>query len=214
MRLLAAISTVMLLLLVGCVAQNNYKHAFSESTALQANTDHYAVPAEKTFQAIKSTFVRQGFNIDQADFHGGIIKATRNFKDSQNEEISFSITATADIETTDEGSLVTLAASQQTILHRKVYEWWHLLWLIPLFPIGVDYQTVVTAEGNITEPKFYTDFFADVHKTLAKMTSAVPAGNIGQKNIISSTTGSASSQENQNNLLSTPTGSAGLQENH
>jgi hypothetical protein len=179
----------MVLWFTGCATQHNYKQAFSEATALQENHYQFAVPVDKTFTAIKTTFVRQGFTIEQADTRTGVLKAVRNFKDSENEEKSYNIIATADINATEEGSLVTLAASQQTILHRTWHEWWHLLWLIPLFPISTEYQTVVTAEGNITEPSFYNDFFAAVRKTLEKRPAAAAVVGPGeQKNLISSTT--------------------------
>jgi hypothetical protein len=66
---------------------------------------------------------------------------------------------------------VTLSASQQTILHRKWHTWWHLLWIIPLFPTGTEYQTIVTKEGNITDAAFYNDFFAALEKNIAEKKS-------------------------------------------
>lgn len=195
MRLLSSILTIMVLWVAGCASQSNYKQAFSEATALQENSFHFAVPIEKTFKAVKTTFVRQGFTIEQADAHTGVMKAIRNFKDSQDEEKSYNIIVTADLNATDSGCLVTLAASQQTILHRTWHEWWHLLWLIPLFPVSTEYQTVVTAEGNITETSFYSDFFGAVRKTLEKSPSIGTIGPIDQKNIISAATGSVIPQE-------------------
>ncbi len=90
----------------------------------------------------------------------GLVKATRIFQDPQMPEQSYNITASIYFyETGPESSNLTVAASQQTILHRQWKTWWHLLWIIPIFPTGTEYQTVVISEGNITDSPFYSDFF-------------------------------------------------------
>lgn len=171
-KIVVAVLAICAVSLGGCATERNYKQAFSETTALKANSSTYEVPVDKTFKAVKATLVRQGFTIEQADTATGLIKATRNFQDPKDQELSYNIIATADINAAESGSMVTLAASQQTIMHRTWHEWWHLLWIIPIFPISTEYQTVVTHEGNITESSFYTDFFAAVGKTLAPAPAA------------------------------------------
>jgi ABC-type oligopeptide transport system substrate-binding subunit len=154
-------------ILAGCGGQQGYRKAFSEQTALSNNSRSFEVPTDKALRTVKQTLVRQGFTIEQADTSTGLIKAVRNMQDKDDNDVSYNINITADItETTDKGSAVTLAASQQTVLHRKWRTWWHLLWIIPIFPTGTEYQTVVTREGNVTDAAFYEDFFAAIEKAL------------------------------------------------
>lgn len=155
-------------LLAGCANQNGYQKAFSEQTALTGNSRTFNAPVDQTLRTVKQTLVRQGFTIEHADASTGLIKAVRNLQDKDDTAISYNINVSADVTEApaDKASVVTLSASQQTVLHRKWHTWWHLLWIIPLFPTGVEYQTVVTREGNITDAAFYRDFFASVEKAL------------------------------------------------
>ena len=146
----------------GCAANNGYQKAFAAESAIKGNHQNFAAPADQTFRAVKVTLVRQGFTIENADANSGLIKAVRNFQDTEDKDVSYNIIASADVTADDENSMVTIAASQQTVLHREWHTWWHLLWIIPLFPTGTEYQTVVTHEGNVTDAAFYKDFFASV----------------------------------------------------
>lgn len=146
----------------GCAANNGYQKAFAAESAIKGNHQTFYVPADQTFRAVKMTLVRQGFTIENADAAAGLIKAVRNFQDVEDKDVSYNIIATADVTADDDNSVVTIAASQQTVLHREWHTWWHLLWIIPLFPTGTEYQTVVTQEGNVTDASFYKDFFASV----------------------------------------------------
>jgi hypothetical protein len=97
-------------------------------------------------------------------------------QDQKNKEYSYDIHVSADIsDEVGSQTVVSLAASQQTVFHRSTYTWWHLLWMIPLFPTGVEYQTLVVKEGNITDPSFYADFFNALKVAVAKHDSAVKA---------------------------------------
>jgi len=97
-------------------------------------------------------------------------------QDKDNPEISYNIHASADIsEVTGIQSTVSLAASQQTILHRATTTWWHLLWILPIIPTGTEYQTLVVKEGNITDPGFYTDFFNSLKVAVTKYDLVVKA---------------------------------------
>ena len=44
------------------------------------------------------------------------------------------------------------AANMTTELHKKSYTWWHLLWLIPIFPTGSEYTTVVVNRDPVHNP--------------------------------------------------------------
>jgi hypothetical protein len=158
------------LLAAGCASNDGYRQAFSEKGVIQGSNHAVSADETPTLRAAKMTLVHQGFAIENVDFKAGIIKATRNFPDDGNKNISYNIVATVDVAPNGRGtSLVTLAATQQTVLHRERYDWWHLLWVLPLFPVDTEYQTVVTREGNVTDPVFYSDFFAAVDKSLTNV---------------------------------------------
>lgn len=162
-RLSRAIAVAMVVALAGgCATNNGYQKAFAAESAIKGNHQNFYAPADQIFRAVKMTLVRQGFTIENADAASGLIKAVRNFQDAENKDVSYNIIATADVTSDDESSTVTVAASQQTVLHREWHTWWHLLWIIPIFPTGTEYQTVVTQEGNVTDASFYQDFFASV----------------------------------------------------
>lgn len=59
---------------------------------------------------------------------------------------------------------VMVAANQTTELHKKSYTWWHLLWLIPIFPVGTEYTTVVVERDTVRSPQVYSDFFGAIKK--------------------------------------------------
>jgi hypothetical protein len=159
----------------GCATNDGYQKAFAAESAIKGNHKTFAAPLDQAFRAVKTTLVRQGFTIESADANSGLIKAIRNFQDPADKDVSYNIIATADVTADDEGSIVTIAASQQTVLHREWHTWWHLLWIIPLFPTGIEYQTVVTHEGNVTDAAFYKDFFASVDSTVAANIAAARA---------------------------------------
>jgi hypothetical protein len=97
-------------------------------------------------------------------------------QDKENPEYSYNIHVSADIsEVAGVQSTVSLAASQQTILHRATTTWWHLLWILPIIPTGTEYQTLVVNEGNVTDPGFYTDFFNSLKVAVTKHDLAVKA---------------------------------------
>ncbi len=168
---------VVIMALAGCANnQQGYQRAFDSQHSLTQNQSSFSQPAESVFKIVKQTFVQQGFTVESADFKSGTVKAVRNMQDRDDAEISYNIHASADIsEVTGVETNVTLAASQQTILHRSTTTWWHLLWILPIIPTGTEYQTLVVKEGNITEPGFYTDFFNTLKISVTKYDLAVKA---------------------------------------
>jgi hypothetical protein len=119
---------------------------------------------------VTGTLVQKGFGIDQTDSAMGLIKATRNVQDPKNPSTNYHMTATAYVsaEPTSHGSVVTLSASQQTVLYRKGHNW-TMLPLLPIIPIPTSrkFETVVTGEGGITGSSLYAEFFAAVEQSLA-----------------------------------------------
>jgi hypothetical protein len=162
--------------LTGCASSQQYNKAFDSQNALVQNQCSFSQPADTVFKVTKQIFVQRGFTIENADMKSGIMKAVRNMADKEDEEISYNIHASADIsEITPEETQLSLAASQQTILHRSSLTWWKLLWILPLFPTGTEYQTLVIKEGNITDPVLYNDFCNAVRVEATKQDVALKA---------------------------------------
>jgi uncharacterized lipoprotein NlpE involved in copper resistance len=175
-KLLQMILFVALMTLIGCANQQEYQKAFDSQHSLTQNQCTFAQSPDSIFMIAKQVFIQQGFTIESADLKAGIIKAVRNMQDKDDPEFSYNIHASVDIsEEAGLQSTVSLAASQQTVLHRATTTWWHLLWIIPLIPTGTEYQTLVVKEGNITEPGFYTDFFNSLKVAVTKHDMAVKA---------------------------------------
>lgn len=160
----------------GCAGSQHYNKAFDSQNALVQNQCSFSQSADNIFKVTKQIFVQRGFTIENADSKSGIMKAVRILADDVDSEISYNIHASADISeiTTDETKL-SLAASQQTILHRSSLTWWKLLWILPLIPTGTEYQTLVIKEGNITDPVLYNDFCNAVRVEATKQDVAVKA---------------------------------------
>lgn len=175
-KLLQMISFLAIITLIGCATQQEYQKAFDSQHSLVQNQRTFMQSSDSIFRIAKQVFIQQGFTIESADFKSGIIKAVRNMQDKKNEEFSYNIHASVDIsEEAVAQSTVSLAASQQTILHRATTTWWHLLWILPIIPTGTEYQTLVVKEGNITDPGFYTDFFNSLKVAVTKHDLAVKA---------------------------------------
>jgi hypothetical protein len=155
-------------LVAGCATPDEYKHAFDESRALHQNTHSVTLPLAQARQAVVSTFIKDGFNITQA--HSDLVTATRTIKDSKDEELSYVVSATAAIAASGDGhTLVALSANQQTVLHRATHDWFHLLWVVPLFPYATEYQTVVRSESTVDDTKFYGSFFSELDRVAASV---------------------------------------------
>ena len=168
---------VAIIVLTGCAnKQQAYQKAFDSQQSLAYNHCAFTQPPETVFKIVKQIFIQRGFTIEHADSKSGIIKAVRNMQDKENPEISYNINASADIsEVTESETNVSVAANQQTILHKATTTWWHLLWIIPIIPTGTEYQTLVIKEGDITDPVLYSDFFNSCKIALTKYDLAVKA---------------------------------------
>ena len=169
-RLLQVFLFMAIMALIGCANNRDaYQKAFHSQNALTQNQCTFPHAADKIFMITKQVLIQQGFTIESADLKSGIIKAVRNMQDKESSDISYNIQTSVDIsETNGLHSTVSLAASQQTILHRATTTWWHLFWILPLIPTGTEYQTLVIKEGNITEPSFYADYFNSLKVAVTK----------------------------------------------
>jgi hypothetical protein len=157
------------LVLAGCSSHRAYDTAFSTKTALSDNSHEYSAPAGEVINAVKVSLVQQGFEIEQLDTAGGLLKGMRTFDDPKNPKIAYLVTLTAAVTVSSpQSSMLTAAATQKTVLNREIHKYYHLLGLLPI-PTGREYQSVVRAEGNITGAAFYRDLFAAVSRNLAAL---------------------------------------------
>jgi hypothetical protein len=178
--------------LAGCAGPRGVDKALNDGKGKtpvgQGNSCSFDAPVELALRVVAGTFVQKGFAIEQADSTMGFIKASRNMPDPKDKNTNYHITATAYVNGQHSGrqSLVTLTASEQTVLHRSGHSWATIPLPIPIpIPTGRTYETVVTGEEDIKGKDFYNDFFAAVQQGLANAsefgapTLAVDAAKVG-----------------------------------
>ncbi len=156
------------LTVMGCSSNPpQYEGAFSASQQIKGNSDAISAPMELTWGSVLEVLAQQGFLVQQADAKNHIILATKEIRSKEDKDLSHTVSATLTLfSVSDQVTRVMVAANQTTNLHKKDYTWWHLLWFIPLFPIGTEYTTVVVDRDTVRSPQFYADFFHDVNQVL------------------------------------------------
>lgn len=155
-----------LFMFTGCAANDGFKKGLSDSASAKGSSRTLPTTADNALRSSKLTLVSKGFAIDSIDATSGIIKSSRKLPDEKNKDMSYRISATVDVTASGAESIVTLAANQQTVLHRTVRTWWKLLWILPLFPVETEYRSDVLKESDIVDPVFYNDFFNALSKNL------------------------------------------------
>jgi hypothetical protein len=156
--------------LAACASGRGLEKAMSDSRSEPKGNSHaFHAPPDVTLGVVTGTFVQRGFTIDQSDATLRLVKASRDLTDPKDPNTNYHITATAYVTGDPAGSLVTLAASQQTLLHRKGHSWTMVpILILPVpIPTGSKYETVTTGEGSILAGSFYGDFFDAVERGLA-----------------------------------------------
>ena len=159
-------SLLCVLLLVGCSSEPaHYEGAFSASQQVKGNSESISVPFDRAWGSVLEVLSQQGFLIQQADSKSHIILANREMRSKDDKDLSHTVAATVTLfSSSNQLTRVMMAANQTTELHKKSYTWWHLLWLIPVFPTGTEYTTVVVERDTVRSPQFYSDFFGAVKK--------------------------------------------------
>ena len=154
------------LTMLGC-ADPSIHQTFDASHQINGNTESIAATQDKAWAATLQVLAQQGFMVRSADKNSAIILADRELTDDNDKDVSYQITSTITLVPLGaDATRVSLAANQTTELHRKQYDWWHLFWIIPLFPVGTEYTSVVTQKGTVDNPQFYAGFFDDLKKFL------------------------------------------------
>ena len=157
---------LIVLVITGCSSDPpHYEGAFSASQQVKGNAESIAAPMDMTWGAVLEVLSQQGFLIQQADAKSRIILANREMRSKEDTDLSHTLTSTITLfPSGDQLTRVMVAANQTTELHKKSYTWWHLLWLIPIFPVGTEYTTVVVERDTVRSPQVYSDFFGAVKK--------------------------------------------------
>ena len=155
------------LFIAGCSSEPpHYEGAFSSSQQIKGNAESMPASMDMTWGAVLEVLSQQGFLIQQADPKSHIILANREMRSREDKDLSHTVSATITLfPTSDQMTRVMVAANQTTELHKKSYTWWHLLWLVPIFPTGTEYTTVVVERDTVRSPQFYSDFFGAVKKS-------------------------------------------------
>ena len=159
-------SLFVVLLVVGCSSEPaHYEGAFSASQQVKGNAESISAPMDRAWGSVLEVLSQQGFLIQQADAKSHIILANREMRSKEDKDLSHTVAATVTLfPSSNQMTRVMVAANQTTELHKKSYTWWHLLWLIPVFPTGTEYTTVVVERDTVRSPQFYSDFFGAVKK--------------------------------------------------
>jgi hypothetical protein len=159
--------------LVGCAATPNYGDAFSPKETVKGSSESIPASADAVWGSALEVVVQQGFIIEQADAKGRIMLVTKAIRNKEDQEISHTVKATITlVPLSDQLTRVMLSANQTTELHKKSYVWWHLLWIVPIFPVGTEYTTVVTNRDTVRSPEFYQGFFSELARVSAEKQAA------------------------------------------
>lgn len=171
------VAFILIALFAGCSSDPpHYEGAFSASQQVKGNSETIPAPLDTTWGAVLEVLSQQGFLIQQADAKSRIILATREMRSKDDKDLSHTLSSTITLfPSSDQLTRVMVAANQTTELHKKSYTWWHLLWLIPIFPIGTEYTTVVVERDTVRSPQVYSDFFGAVKKVVGERSGSTPA---------------------------------------
>ena len=160
------------LVVSACGTTTAYEGAFSTQHQIKGNADSISAPLDVTWRSVVEVMAQRGWLIQQADTQSHLILAHREMRDAEDSELSYALSATVTlVPVTDQITKVIAAANQTTEAHIKEYTWWHLLWLIPIFPTGSEYTTVVVDRDTVHDPQLYADFFDAVRKQCEEVTA-------------------------------------------
>lgn len=149
----------------GCSTPTTQYRAFSEGNKIKGNSDSIPASMDVTWASVLEVAAERGWLMQQADTKSHVILATREIRDEDDEDLSHTLSASVTlVPVSEQITHVIAAVNETTELHKKSHTWWHLLWLIPLFPTGTEYTTVVVSRDTVHNPQLYQDFFDAVTK--------------------------------------------------
>jgi hypothetical protein len=191
-----ALIAVLAMSVSACATQTaSYRTAFDSEKAISGNSQVFKASEDRVWDATLATLAKQGFTVGEASKDGGVINATRLMSDPNDHALSYEVTCTVTVvDQSSKDTAVSMAANEKTIRHQKYHDWWHLLWLIPIFPTGTEYRTVVRHEGTVTDNTFYSEFFAGVKSELKVSSASAQSGSGSVKRVtVTSSTAKAKS---------------------
>jgi Caspase domain len=144
-----------------------------DKSVLSYDGQCFTAPPERTLGAVTEALLQRGFTIDNSNAALGTVDGTRSTSDAKDESTTYVVHATATVRPVPVTghSVVTVAASQQTVLHQKSHQWTQLV-VIPI-PTATNYKSVVKNDISITEPQFYRDLFAATERNLRSSTAGI-----------------------------------------
>jgi Caspase domain len=144
-----------------------------DKSVLSYDGQCFTAPPERTLGAVTEALLQRGFTIDNSNAALGTVDGTRSTSDAKDESTTYVVHATATVRAVPVTghSVVTIAASQQTVLHQKSHQWTQLV-VIPI-PTATNYRNVVKNDVSITEPQFYRDLFAAIERNLRSSTAGI-----------------------------------------
>ncbi|MHB8348593.1 MAG: hypothetical protein ACYDHM_15890 [Acidiferrobacterales bacterium] len=146
--------------LAGCATTPQYGQMFAGKPAL-GNVHIYAASRRDTHTAVLNALATRDFQVKGEK--GGIITAVNDYKTHAGSDKTYQITARIYVQKiAPEKTQVSLTAAQKTVVYQEWHTWWHLLWIVPIFPTGTQYKTTTADSGAITNKTFYSGFFSDV----------------------------------------------------
>ena len=159
---------VLTLTLGGCASYHpGYDHAFSQKDALNINHQVFTASQAATMTAAELVLINQGFTIARVDKAGGVITAKGALMDPKNHAVSWLLSTTVlVVPETASKTEVNVSTTEEKVRHQKTHTWWHLLFIIPLFPTATHYHTVVRRTGVVRDKAFYASFFKDIGMAL------------------------------------------------
>jgi len=176
---LIGLATCLTFLVGACKTNSTHEQAFSEQHQIKGNTESIPAPLDVVWASVLEVMAERGWLIQQTDSKSHLILAHREIRDQENTRLSHALTATVTIVPKSEQITQVIAtANKTTELHKKSYKWWRLLWLIPLFPTGTEYTTVVVDRDTVHSAQLYQDFFAAVKKRCDEKKELPPRASV------------------------------------
>lgn len=177
-RLFWVVFATVVAMVSGCSSvPPTYENALNSSDAVKANSTIIPAPLDITWSHVLLILPQDGFIVQNIDDKNRVIAAHREIADTNNPDTSYDITTSFTLVSTAANKTeVVMAANRKTEMHYKEHTWWHLLWLIPIFPTGTEYTTVVVSRDTIHSSHFYDEFFVSLKKSIqATSAHAAPA---------------------------------------
>jgi hypothetical protein len=156
------------LVLSGCSSPTTHNRAFSKENIIKGNSEPVPAPVDIAWESVLGVMSEHGWILQQADSASHLVLAQKEIRDGNNKDLSHSITATVTlVPMSKQITRITMAANMTTELHESSHTWFRLLWLVPLFPTGMEYNTVVINRDTVYDVLLYQDFFTAVKEHCA-----------------------------------------------